>query len=634
MRRIVMCCAILALLVPGLSPAQDPLGHRSSIVINEIMPFPADPNECPWIELFAVDGSLTPESLAVQIGPFHSRRVLGAWEQEADRLPVICLVINGCERCLGGPLTDSLRTEPFESGFGEMANHGEIRLRHMGVETGRTVDYVAWGRPGTVSADDDPGIPWHRGDFVTHGGGFGVYDPDSNLVRGQSIGLHPGANSRGAMNWVSYPPGLASPGRWNAVPPVSDFSLADQSVIGSRSLAIAWSGHTLTESYRIHVGRAGPPPVVEVERVLPEPAFRIGSALAPGRYLIELTAFSQGIPSPPSDAFAVDVVDTPCELPLLRNPRRLPSVGRLPAGSHDCSSIADASCRWIEGIDFRFQRKDTPKQCPLCDPSHIYCAADKPHPYCVFVAIPDGGHDVLACADASISPHCGPGGGIASGIVPLPTPGTQGRPMLPPMRRGQCGHGIRNCARASISMMVSAYGSSACLSQDVIAEAHSKRCNTPIHPDKSLGHNKGMNCFTRCDSDCSMMLAWALGLPDGAFCRDTHGVLYRNKPPDFAQLQAWINADRPVMSRMQAPKGNTSSISGTDHIRVVAGWCTDETEPKGSAARNWVYVYDPASGPRVESFESWRRTALDTWVGYPTTSPQAANVEVDPPGLW
>jgi hypothetical protein len=164
-------------------------------------------------------------------------------------------------------------------------------------------------------------------------------------------------------------------------------------------------------------------------------------------------------------------------------------------------------------------------------------------------------------------------------------------------------HGSNNCVRASIAMMVSFYGKK--LSQDRIAyyiQEEGDGVGNGI-PEEDLAHEVPMNPNEETDT-----LAWALGVED----KDTD--LYTppdEHPPSFDNLKTWLDAGRPIMTRIEG------------HMRTMNGY----NECDG---QQWVHILDPWTGPRWETYESWCSSAEQTWVG-PT---QAPNAREDEPEIW
>lgn len=156
-------------------------------------------------------------------------------------------------------------------------------------------------------------------------------------------------------------------------------------------------------------------------------------------------------------------------------------------------------------------------------------------------------------------------------------------------------HGGMNCVRASISMMVSYYGKS--LSQDRIAfftEEERAGVGNGI-PEGDMAHMVGMSFH----AEETAALEWALN----------ETVDFTDLPnPTFAQLKAWLDADRPIMTRTPG------------HLRTMNGYRIDDF------GFYWVHILDPWSGPRWEEYGTWNTAARGTWVG-PVSAPSAREDE-------
>jgi len=155
-------------------------------------------------------------------------------------------------------------------------------------------------------------------------------------------------------------------------------------------------------------------------------------------------------------------------------------------------------------------------------------------------------------------------------------------------------HGDMNCFRASTSMMVSFYGKSLC--QDRIAyfteEEYPGEGNGI--PEDDLAHHAGMTYSTP-ETDA---LEWALDAT----------TTFMGTNPTFAQIQGWIDANQPIMTRTPG------------HLRTMNGYRIDD------AITQWVHIMDPWSGERWETFATWDGAAQGTWVG-PVSAPTALDDE-------
>lgn len=159
-------------------------------------------------------------------------------------------------------------------------------------------------------------------------------------------------------------------------------------------------------------------------------------------------------------------------------------------------------------------------------------------------------------------------------------------------------HGDMNCFRASTSMMVSFYGKSLC--QDRIAyftEEENPGVGNGI-PEGDLAHEVGMSYASADGGEETVALEWALDAT----------TTFMDANPTFAQIQAWIDANQPIMTRKPY------------HLRTMNGYRIDD------ASTQWVHIMDPWSGERWETYTTWISTAQGTWVG-PVSAPTARNDE-------
>lgn len=147
-------------------------------------------------------------------------------------------------------------------------------------------------------------------------------------------------------------------------------------------------------------------------------------------------------------------------------------------------------------------------------------------------------------------------------------------------------HGNAYCVRASMSMMASYYGGH--LSQDRI----SYKIFKGGEPEGDLGHNVGVSPPPSPIE--TNTLAWALGI-------NPNNIPVRAGKPSFAQIKAWIDANRPIMARIPG------------HMRVIDGY--------------WEFSLGPINWQFIHLLDPWDRAK---WVDY--ASDNIAHVWVGPAG--
>lgn len=459
-----------------------------------------------------------------------------------------------------------------------------------GLATLKVADAVAWGDPGDRSGGPGSG-PWKHAPLVPLWEGFGLRPANARLAPGASIGLLPGHPGGRPGDWGRYDPAETTPGGANREPRPKVFTLADSAQVGPYSVSVGWPGRDAGVRYRFQLAGLAAAKQPLVDALIDTTAVRVEGPLPEGTYSFRVRAVSAEGESLWSQARTVSVVSTPCDVPW-----RPPTGTAATRGPwSETPNASTLQCGLVRQIEPKLQRKDTYLVCLYtgCNPPSAGCDTwDHPHAACVSVCSPAGGSCVKLCANDQISAACG--------HVPCgQTPSAVG-----------CEHGSQSCVRASISMMVSAYG--ACLSQDRIAFqvaewSWSLPFQCPIGPKYELGHGLPMNCVGGNGGECTGALQWAL----------SSEPLFSQAPPDFPVLMQWIDAGRPIMS--QAHK----------HMRVLAGYCRVR-----GAKDAWVLIYDPRTGPRVESFASWSATSDGTWVGPPVSSEAASGVRGDEPVVW
>lgn len=660
----------IAILLAATAPAsgQPPTGLRTSLVINEVMPAEAE-GGLSWIEVYnaaATPVRLDRMSLRTGEGPGLRLPVPEGSLPAARELPpgrfllvqfepgVVEPRLEAETRFDGDPAHDIVLRLPALASSEWTRASGEIALyrnhSHTDATDSRMVDYLSWGRPGGSWGAHQRRSLWPTNGFVRLGEGFGIADPSEILEAGSSIGLHPGHSRSEPAAWVPYDPDETTPGRPNNVPRPKAFSLASNAIVGSRSFGVGWPRRIGDEWYRVQVALdpGFTDIVLDQPTLTPVVRFVGGEALSEIHYRVQ--AFSKGKASLYSPGRRAKLVKTSCDWPAIPDPGALDYHFRLKSwiDYHGCAERP--GCHLVDGIQFKFQRKDTPLGCCLCQElEHPRCNWKGPQPHCITV-LPFGKQPSFGvCAGDLVSPDCGKPSDLASlleenvGVKPTASLSEQqldtklGHRLL--VAQSACEHGEQNCVRASVSMVASAYGG-ACLSQDYIAYSHRERLfesGDEIDELYDLAHQMPVSCGDSTSAipgnHCTEILRWALGLlpanrpvPQGTF-------QYDSAVPTFAQIKNWVDEKRPIMSEGLVPQAGTNKKKR--HMRVLAGYCSEEVGGDGSQPiEDWVYIYDPISGPRAEPYDVWAGMSIGVWVTKAATTSATLSVQQDPPEIW
>ena len=166
-------------------------------------------------------------------------------------------------------------------------------------------------------------------------------------------------------------------------------------------------------------------------------------------------------------------------------------------------------------------------------------------------------------------------------------------------------HGNMYCVRASIRMMASWYNGGQMLSMDRISyhileewSGNTRPGSNDGIPDNDLGYNRGMYFPDEEDEGIS----WALNTT-------IHGP---EAKPTFAEIRAWIDADRPVMFRRPG------------HMMVINGYRVD------ADGVEFIHVLDPDQPP---DFERWQEYDTQTIEGY-WPGPASGTGRTDEASVW
>jgi len=159
---------------------------------------------------------------------------------------------------------------------------------------------------------------------------------------------------------------------------------------------------------------------------------------------------------------------------------------------------------------------------------------------------------------------------------------------VPHTERGT--HGNMYCARATLSMMASYYGSN--LSQDRISYEIFK--SGP--PEGDLGHNIGVSL-----EEIDLSINWALGTT----------ITRENRKPSFQEIKTWIDNNQPVYS----------VIPG--HARLIVGY---REFTKDQIQYQFIQILDPWDRPKEVSYADDPIKYI--WVG-PSGPTGAPNIRME-----
>ncbi len=370
------------------------------------------------------------------------------------------------------------------------------------------------------------------------------------------------------------------------------------------------------------------------------PTIRIAGTLEDATHYYRVTAYSNYQPSLSSQTMEARTTRSACDWPALPTPFSQQAFENW-ATKPKCPS--DLDCEIISDIRFKYQRKDTRLICCTClvdpgpTPSNAtgMCRHNGIHPHCYLNGFAVLAPSFIQCAGGLFSEACGSRSArVFHGRDSVTAGAAIQSAILPSIYENfaiekHCAHGSKNCVRASVSMIVSAYNG-ACLSQDVIANRHYmglQNSGSPLNSVSDLGHGTPVDCSGRDGSQCSEILKQVLGI--GIQQNNKDVFTFQTTTPSFSEIRDWVDLGRPIMTEAKG------------HMRVLVGYCLGNRETIDQSARQWLYIYDPMSGPRAETYDSWSDSAIGTWVAPPNKPqlPAALNwssdlVREDPPDVW
>lgn len=564
------------------------------LIINEILPVPTG-DAAPWIELYnphskpVIASGLTviindrfkypiPEKLPpVPVKGFVVIQLDGKGEQ-ANRYQFI---ENSVVLHSPPALTKALNSHP-----------GQVALfkKDAGKEPGKLVRFVAWGASGSETGSPEKwSRVWKYKRFVHIAPSFGVYDPAETLKKGNSVGLYPGGKANSPPDWVIYSEDENTLGRKNPVPSPVEFIPSDGATVRSQDISMGWVGHHYANHYQFRIAKDSEFKSLIQSKTL-KSSFCRPEKLPEGTYYYSVQMIDiNGDKSRWSKTMKIISKEFTIKSPGVSKDKPKPESPGVskdkpkpesPGVSKDKSKQKSPGMKILTAMPHIYQRKDTKLLCL------DGCASEE---------------DALANEKYWDNEH------LDNTFQELPKPGTPGKK----------DHGNMNCVRASIAMMVAFYGKK--LSQDRIAYyTEEEHFNSNKHNQYRIAYiakNEKRQWFTRL----------GLGIPEGDLAHSmgvwlpettaalqwalNESVIFIDTPnPTFAQLKSWLDAGRPIMTRV--PR----------HLRTMNGYGVDDN------GFQWVHILDPWTGPRWELYIYWDMIARGTWIG-PASAPGAREDE-------
>ena len=435
---------------------------------------------------------------------------------------------------------------------------GQIEI-YQKVEEGTTklMGFVSWGAPGSKkSLTQERNRIWRSTWFAEMAHGTGDYNPQAIKKANYTIGLYPGSKTTGLLDWAIYSRDAASPGRKNVVPPPAIFFPTNGAVVRSEDIAVGWIRNKYAKAYRFQMARDSNFASIIEDKTLDASFYRPPEVLPEGDYYYRAKIIDK---YGKKSAWSRSIKIISKEMVLFSG-----------GGGGDAPNE-----KIINGIKHKHQRKDTDLLCL------DGCASD---------------------LDKSKAMHWDndhPPADIFSFF-----------PRLDP------DHGLANCVRASISMMVSAYNKN--LSQDRIAYyTEVEGPGTMDGPEGDLAHFEPMSYDAADGDEETIALEWALGVTP----------FFQHASPTFTQLRGWLDNNQPIMTRIEETCILGFCVPNMGHMRVLDGYKVD------ASGMEWVRILDPLiffQSPRWETFDSWDSTDMGTWVG-PVSAAFALEDEVS---IW
>ena len=208
----------------------------------------------------------------------------------------------------------------------------------------KLVGFVAWGAPAPKSSLNlERHRIWRSRWFVNMAQSFGVFAKETAVKEGYSIGLYPGSKTTHLTNWIVYTDVESTPGKINAVPQPTVFTLSDGATVRSEDIAIGWAPIKQVQKYKFQLAKDP-----DFKSILDEQLLE--SALYKPEKLPEGTYF-----------YRVKAIDAQGRQSMWSKPRKV--IGRKMVPKGRGGSIGAVEEKILDTVEFRRQRKDSDLLC-------------------------------------------------------------------------------------------------------------------------------------------------------------------------------------------------------------------------------------------------------------------------------
>lgn len=564
--------------MPTEEPTPTPELVPGRLAVHEVMPV-ADESSSPWVELFNV-GELPVNTAGV---------VLTDMDENSYTIPTDSPHIQPGDLVLVQFDGQGSGADDYDASDGLVVLHTPETLTDPFDPTGDqialfssdlfipddAIDFLAWGKPPIES--DNPAVAagiWLDGAYINaERGGLitGLSQP------GESMGLFPGQPTGIPDSWVVFASTEVSPGEANGVPTPDVLFPGPAAISFREEFFLGWYSVPHATGYQLQIDENAEFDSPEVDISLNETLYEPEDPPTEGVYFWRVQAMDEtGKLGAFTEASELTIVDLP-------PPDGSSQIAALDVRSTYTSSVelrASIAGNTLLGFSANaallahelgsttgnlLQEQNSPPEGELESSQ----GAGLP----LFIQRKDSdmicwdGDDETGARKPWDGPHQDTPGNIAL-------------------------HGRGNCARASIAMVNHFYNG------DLTQDRLSYKIFGMFTPYFDLGHNKGTT-----GSQISTLLAWAVQT----------SVTDITTKPSFAQIQGWINQNRPVV------------VGIPGHAMVLSGFAVTSANHSQLPAGTQLVSYHEPTFQRV----MWHRYAstplIAAWV--PTGSPVGRTLE-------